>query len=73
MKCSWRAISHCKCVNKDPLPDALLFFILQDIIEKGLLSGLQLESITYACQRHEQLLPNNTRSAFFIGDGKYVV
>ena len=31
----------------------------------------QLESIVYACQRHEQWLPDGTRGGFFIGDGEY--
>lgn len=36
-------------------------------IENGLLSALQLESITYASQAHEQLLPDGTRAGFLIG------
>ena len=36
-------------------------------IDKGLLSALQLESITYASQAHEQLLPDGTRAGFLIG------
>ncbi len=43
---------------------------LQDVVESKALSGLQLESIVYACQRHEQFLPDGSRCAFFIGDGK---
>ncbi|XP_055317524.1 protein strawberry notch isoform X2 [Sitodiplosis mosellana] len=38
-------------------------------IDKGLLSALQLESITYASQAHEQLLPDGNRAGFLIGDG----
>ena len=34
-----------------------------------MLSGLQLESIVYACQRHQQQLPDQSRAGFFIGDG----
>ena len=30
---------------------------------------MQLESIVYACQRHERMLPDNQRAGFFIGDG----
>ena len=30
---------------------------------------VQLESIVYACQRHERMLPDNQRAGFFIGDG----
>jgi hypothetical protein len=42
----------------------------QDLIETSALSGLQLESIVYACQRHEQFLPDGSRCAFFLGDGE---
>lgn len=31
------------------------------------LSALQLESVVYACQRHQQLLPDGSRGGFFIG------
>ena len=50
-------------------PDITYTLHLDDLIKKKLLSGLQLESIVYACQRHEQLLPDDTRAGFFIGDG----
>lgn len=40
-----------------------------DTINGGLLSALQLESITYASQAHEQLLPDGSRAGFLIGDG----
>lgn len=39
----------------------------EDTIESGKLSALQLESIIYASQAHEQLLPNQTRAGFLIG------
>ncbi|PRW58205.1 strawberry notch-like [Chlorella sorokiniana] len=35
----------------------------------GCLSALQLESVVYACQRHQQMLPDGSRAGFFIGDG----
>lgn len=38
-------------------------------IKSGALSALQLESITYACQAHEHLLPDGSRAGFLIGDG----
>ena len=41
----------------------------QDVVDSGALSGLQLESVVYACQRHDQFLPDGSRCAFFIGDG----
>jgi hypothetical protein len=39
------------------------------VIEKGLLSNVQLESITYAGQRHEHRLPSGERAGFLLGDG----
>uniref|UniRef100_A0A8C4WVN5 Protein strawberry notch homolog 2 n=1 Tax=Eptatretus burgeri TaxID=7764 RepID=A0A8C4WVN5_EPTBU len=33
------------------------------------LSGLQLEAVIYACQRHEVILPGGERGGFLIGDG----
>ncbi|XP_042225091.1 protein strawberry notch homolog 1-like isoform X1 [Homarus americanus] len=38
-------------------------------IDTGKLSALQLESITYTSQQHEQFLPDGTRAGFLIGDG----
>lgn len=38
-----------------------------ETINSGLLSALQLESITYASQAHEQLLPDGSRAGFLIG------
>ncbi|XP_031638010.1 protein strawberry notch-like [Contarinia nasturtii] len=43
--------------------------IPDETIDEGKLSALQLESIIYASQAHEQLLPNNFRAGFLIGDG----
>ncbi|XP_014483079.1 PREDICTED: protein strawberry notch-like isoform X2 [Dinoponera quadriceps] len=43
--------------------------IPEETIRSGSLSALQLESITYASQQHEHLLPDNTRAGFLIGDG----
>jgi hypothetical protein len=39
------------------------------MVELEKLSALQLEAIVYACQRHEQFLPDGNRAGFFIGDG----
>lgn len=40
------------------------------VINDGLLSALQLESVIYACQQHDQFLADNcTRRGFLIGDG----
>tara|TARA_B110000858_G_scaffold8484_1_gene9064 strand:+ start:870 stop:4238 length:3369 start_codon:yes stop_codon:yes gene_type:complete len=35
----------------------------------GALSNLQLETVSYASQRHETILPNGLRAGFFLGDG----
>ncbi|XP_034947420.1 protein strawberry notch isoform X2 [Chelonus insularis] len=43
--------------------------IPEETIKSGALSALQLESITYASQQHEHLLPDGTRAGFLIGDG----
>ncbi|XP_058978487.1 protein strawberry notch [Musca domestica] len=40
-----------------------------DTIQSGQLSALQLESITYASQAHDHLLPDGSRAGFLIGDG----
>lgn len=38
-------------------------------VEKGDVSDAQLETISYAGQRHEQTLPDGRRAGYFIGDG----
>lgn len=43
--------------------------IPQETINTGLLSALQLESITYASQAHDHLLADGSRAGFLIGDG----
>ncbi|MCL2047146.1 MAG: bifunctional class I SAM-dependent methyltransferase/DEAD/DEAH box helicase [Defluviitaleaceae bacterium] len=43
--------------------------ISQAIIDKGILSNVQLEAITYAGQSHNQVLPNGNTRGFFLGDG----
>ncbi|CAL1537077.1 unnamed protein product [Lymnaea stagnalis] len=41
----------------------------EGVDEDGKLSALQLESITYACQKHETILPGGQRAGYLIGDG----
>lgn len=41
----------------------------KDIVEKGVVSDVQLEAISYAGQSHSQTLPNGTTRGFFLGDG----
>lgn len=41
----------------------------KDTINEGKLSSLQLETITYACQKHETYLPNKQRVGYLVGDG----
>ena len=38
-------------------------------IDSGSISALQLESVVYACQRHERFLADDRRAGFLIGDG----
>ncbi|XP_056373366.1 protein strawberry notch homolog 2 isoform X3 [Hyla sarda] len=53
-----------------PPPDVTYMLSLpSSIVEKGLLSALQLEAIVYACQQHEVVLPCGQRAGFLIGDG----
>lgn len=41
----------------------------ESVYKNGALSALQLEAITYSCQKHADFLPNNHRCGFLIGDG----
>lgn len=41
--------------------------ISESIIDSGMLSALQLEAITYACQRHSTILPSGERAGYLIG------
>lgn len=41
----------------------------QNIIDKGLISDVQLENISYAGQAHEEVLESGERRGYFIGDG----
>ncbi|HBM75317.1 MAG TPA: hypothetical protein DD429_07155, partial [Clostridiaceae bacterium] len=41
----------------------------EEIIKKGILSDAQLEAVVYAGQAHQQVMKNNQRKGFFIGDG----
>ncbi|KAM5192737.1 protein strawberry notch homolog 2 isoform 1-T1 [Mantella aurantiaca] len=53
-----------------PPPDVTYTLSLPNsIIDRGLLSALQLEAIVYACQQHEVILPSGQRAGFLIGDG----
>lgn len=53
----------------EPPPITYKPHIPQDIIDKGILSDVQLEPISYAGQNHKQILPNGYRRGFFLGDG----
>ncbi|XP_018415037.1 PREDICTED: protein strawberry notch homolog 2 isoform X2 [Nanorana parkeri] len=53
-----------------PPPDvSYSLFLPSSVIDRGLLSALQLEAIVYACQQHEVILPGGQRAGFLIGDG----
>ena len=42
--------------------------IPEGVIDNGFLSALQLESIVYACQKHETILPSGHRAGYLIGE-----
>ena len=55
----------------DP-PNVAFNLLLPDSItnsETGTQSNLQIEAIVYACKRHDEFLPDGSRSGFLIGDG----
>ena len=39
----------------------------ENIVDNGELSALQLEAVTYACQRHDIIMPSKERAGFLIG------
>ena len=43
--------------------------IAQSIIDRGIVSDVQLEAISYAGQSHSQTLPDKSTRGFFLGDG----
>ncbi|KAJ3693490.1 hypothetical protein LUZ60_008970 [Juncus effusus] len=43
--------------------------IMPQLERSKALSCLQIETIVYACQRHQQHMPNGQRAGFFVGDG----
>ncbi|XP_064555465.1 protein strawberry notch isoform X2 [Drosophila montana] len=53
----------------DPCDVYYKMSIPAETINSGQLSALQLESITYASQAHDHLLPDGSRAGFLIGDG----
>jgi hypothetical protein len=53
-------------------PPALTYQLAlnKEVIQRGLLSNLQLETLLYAGQRHETILPGGMgRGGFFLADG----
>lgn len=57
---SLSSVEPCDVYYKLSIPSAT--------IESGQLSALQLESITYASQAHDHLLPDGSRAGFLIGE-----
>lgn len=53
----------------EPPPPTYKPALPSNIIDDGLLSLAQLETIVYAGQAHEQLLSSGSRKGYFIGDG----
>ncbi|XP_014237071.1 protein strawberry notch-like isoform X1 [Trichogramma pretiosum] len=67
---------NCKNRHPDPVVETSTLASVEPVdityklsIPERNLSSLQLESITYASQQHEHLLPDQSRAGFFIGDG----
>ena len=55
------AVSPPKPTYKPSLPE--------NVIKEGRLSDIQIESVVYAGQAHEDVLPDGARRGYFIGDG----
>lgn len=56
--------------NVKPPPITYELSLRPKVFKNNLLSRPQLETIAYACQAHDLLLPNQThRKGFFLGDG----
>jgi hypothetical protein len=56
--------------NYVDLPDTSYILDLpSETINSGGLSAIQLETIIYSCQRHEQKLSDGSRAGYLIGDG----
>ncbi|XP_050408900.1 protein strawberry notch homolog 1 [Patella vulgata] len=53
----------------EPVDVRYKIIIPESTIDMCQLSALQLESITYASQRHNTILPSGERAGFLIGDG----
>jgi len=43
--------------------------IPEEVIDEGRISALQLESVIYASQQHDNFLPDGSRAGFLLGDG----
>lgn len=63
---------YCRSLSSIEPPDINMKLKIEtesDMIETGALSQLHLETVYYACQRHEVILENGYRGGFFLGDG----
>lgn len=50
-------------------PDVKISLAIPEVwIDNGALSSVQMEAVIYACQSHEQFLPNGQRRGFLIGN-----
>jgi P-loop containing NTP hydrolase pore-1 len=67
------------CKHPDPVVESLSLssvespnvthrlLIPDEVIDSSCLSALQLETIVYCCQKHEERLPSKERAGFLIG------
>lgn len=51
----------------EPIDVTYKLSLPHETIQGGMISALQLEAVVYACQAHENMLPDKTRAGFLIG------
>ena len=51
----------------DPPDVSFILSLPSKVVTEGKLSSLQLESVVYACQRHETILAGGKRAGFLVG------
>ena len=56
-------------ISLPPLPEGEVLRLPPRVVDAGLLSSPQLESVAYAARRYRALLPNGCRAGYYLGDG----
>jgi hypothetical protein len=63
-------VAESASLSSVPLPELTYDLVIPEAMtDKGWLSPLQLQTVRYCCQRHEQTLPDGSRAGYLIGDG----